>query len=204
MTERDTISTEILALLAPGGRGRIFFADEFYDRWPDSSVRYTLSAMARDGQIVRLARGVFCYPRLSEHGMKMILPDRDAIANAIAGHTRVRIVPCGDQAAFLVGLTSLQLASATYLTDGAPRLIRLASRRTIEFRHTSEMRTFAFSDHRMQLICAAVRAVGRDGIRIQERETLKWKLSDVPDASFVADLPLCPGWVRELLLDLRG
>ena len=204
MTERETVYTDILAAIAQKGRGRIFFAQEFYDRWPDSTVRFTLSRLAEDGQVVRLARGVFCYPRLSEHGTKMLLPDTDTIARAVALKTCVRIVPVGDQAAFLVGLTSLQLASSTYLTDGAPRRIRLANGRTIEFRHTSEMRIFAFVDRRMQLISAAVRAVGREGVRAQERETIRWQLAGVSDAAFAADLPLCPGWVRDLLLELRA
>ena len=67
----DTIENDILRRLAKKGRGRIFFAQEFYDLWPDSTVRYSLSNLTQEGQIARLARGVFCYPRLSEHGMKM-------------------------------------------------------------------------------------------------------------------------------------
>ena len=103
----DSIDGEILRRLAGQGRGRIFFAQEFYDLWPEGTVRYSLSVLAEKGQIVRLARGVFCFPRISEHGMKMLLPEPDTIAEAIAGKTKVRIVPVGDQAACLVGLTGL-------------------------------------------------------------------------------------------------
>ena len=157
----DTIESDILKRLAKRGRGRIFFAQEFYDLWPESSVRYSLSNLAQEGQIARLARGVFCYPRLSEHGMKMLLPDTDDIAKAIARKTHVRIVPFGDQAAYLVGLTGVQFSSTTYITDGAPRKIHLANGRTLEFRHTSEMRIFAFQSRKMQLISNAVRALGK-------------------------------------------
>lgn len=199
----DNVETDILRRLAGKGRGRIFFAQEFYDHWPESTVRYTLSVLAEKGQVVRLARGVFCFPELSEHGMKMLLPEPDTIARAIASKTKVRIVPVKDQAACLVGLTGLNFNRYVYLTDGAPRKINLSNGRTIEFRHTSEMRIFAFSNRKMQLISSAVRALGVKNIREGEREVLKWQLDSVPAADFEKDILLCPGWVRDLLLDLK-
>ena len=204
MGTENTTEDQIFLELVRGGRGRIIFADEFYGRWAESTVRFALSNLSRDGKIARLARGVFCLPELSEHGMRMILPGPDAIAHAVADKTRVRIVPYGDQAAYLVGLSGISISSTTYLTDGAPRRIRLANGRSIEFRHTSEMRIFAFADRKMQLISLAVRALGRDNIHKQDRETLKWHLDGIPDDVFYKDLPLCPEWVRDTLLDLKG
>ena len=199
----DGIDMAILRLLAEKGRGRIFFAQEYYDRWPESTVRFSLGVLAEKGQIVRLARGVFCYPKLSEHGMKMLLPDPDDIAKAIAEKTKVRIVPVGDQAACLVGLTGLSFNRYTYLTDGAPRKINLANGRRIEFRHTSEMRIFAFTNRKMMLISNAIRAIGRENIKEGEREVLKWQLDSIPAADFEKDIMLCPEWVRDMLLDLK-
>ena len=199
----ETIENDILAKLSKRGRGRIFFAQEYYDLWPESSVRFALSNLAQQGRIVRLARGVFCYPRLSEYGMKMLLPDADEIARAIARKTHVRIVPYGDQAAYLVGLTGVHFSSTTYLTDGAPRRIHLSNGRTIELRHTSEMRIFAFKSEKMQLISNAVRALGRENVKLAEREVLKWYLDSVPASEFEADIQLCPEWVRDILLDLK-
>ena len=202
--EMYSIEKEILKDLAQKGRGRIFFAQDYYDRWPDSTVRYSLAEMAKEGQIVRLARGVFCFPRLSEYGMKMILPEPGEIAEAVAEKSRIRIVPYGDQAAYLVGLAAFQFSKTTYLTDGAPRIIHLSNGRTIEFRHTSEMRIFAFRNRKMQLLSNGIRAVGKDRIKADEKEAIKFHLSSVPDDDFIHDLQLCPEWVRDILLDSRG
>lgn len=203
MEEEQKIEDQLYEKLTAKGRGRIFFAQEFYDYWPDSTVRFALSNLNTEGKIARLARGVFYFPELSRHGMKMILPDVDTIATAIAEKTKVRIVPYGDQAAYLVGLTSVQFSSSTYLSDGAPRKIHLANRRTIEFRHTSEMRIFAFQNRKMQLISNAVRALGKENIKVYEKETLKWHLDSIPAEEFYADISLCPEWVRDILLDLK-
>ena len=188
----DTIETDILRRLSRKGRGRIFFAQEFYDLYPESSVRYSLSNLVEEGQV------------LSEHGMRMLLPETDEIARAVAAKTRVRIAPYGDQAAYLVGLTGMQISSTTYITDGAPRKIRLSNGRSIEFRHTSEMRIFAFRNRKMQLLSNAIRALGRDQIGIEEKETIRWHLAGVSGEEFNADLQLCPEWVREILLDLKA
>ena len=200
----ESIESDIMRRLAGKGRGRIFFAQEFYDLWPEGTVRYALSALAEKGQIARQARGVFCFPELSEHGMKMLLPEPDTIAQAVADKTRVRIVPVKDQAARLVGLTGLGFNKYVYLTDGAPRKIFLSNGRTIEFRHTSEMRIFAFCSRKMMLLSNGIRALGKEHVGVGEREVLKWQLDSVPAEDFDRDIQLCPGWVRDILLDLKA
>ena len=204
MKDEPTIEDQILAKLSKRGRGRIFFAQEFYDEYPESSVRFALSSLAEDGKIARLARGVFCFPNLSEHGMRMILPDTDDIARAVADKTKVRIVPYGEQAAYMLGLTGISMSRTTYLTDGAPRKINLGGGRRIEFLHTSEMRIFAFRNRKMQLLSNAMRALGSDNIGPADEETIKWHLDSVPMKEFEADIQLCPGWVRDLLWDLKA
>ncbi len=200
----DTIENYIIKDLASKGRGRIFFAQEYYDRWPESSVRFCLASLAADGQIARLARGVFCFPRLSEYGMQMMLPSADEIAQAVAEKSKVRIVPCGDQAAYLVGLTSFQFTTSTYLTDGAPRRINLSNGRKIEFQHTSEMRIFAFTNRKMQLLSNGIRALGKKNIGTLEKEPIKFHLGNISSEDFYRDLQLCPEWVRDLLQSLRA
>ena len=80
MRDDTKLEDEIFRLLTGRGRGRIFFAQEFYDLAPESSVRFALSNLSRDGKIARVARGVFVFPELTEYGMKMILPDAEQIA----------------------------------------------------------------------------------------------------------------------------
>lgn len=202
--KEDTIENYILKDLAGKGRGRIFFAQEYYDRWPEGSVRFCLASLSADGRIARLARGVFCYPMLSEYGMKMELPTTDEIAQAVAEKSKARIVPCGDQAAYLVGLTGFQFTTSTYLTDGAPRKINLSNGRKIEFQHTSEMRIFAFTNRKMQLLSNGIRALGRKNIGSLEKEPIKYHLGNISSEDFYRDLQLCPEWVRDLLQSFRA
>lgn len=184
------------------GRGSIFFAQDFTMIGTADSVRQALCCLTDDRIICRLARGVYCFPRVvGEHKIQTVYPSKEEIATAIAEKSKVRIVPYGDQAAYLMGFTGLQIGKQTYLTDGAPR--RIGQRGgDIVFLHTSEMRIFSFKNRTMQLLSLAMRAVGKDGITSEIRECIKDRLTKVPRAELEHDIKLCPVWVADFLLEL--
>lgn len=168
---------------------------------PDN-VRQALCSLTDDRIIVRVARGVYCFPRVvGEYKIQTIYPSTETIAEAIAERSCIRIVPYGDQAAYLMGFTSLQMGRYTYLTDGSPRVIH-CNNTTITFNHTSEVRIFSFVNSTMQLLSLAIRAVGEDGITAEIRETIKEHISKIPKAEFENDIKLCPGWVSDIIFGL--
>ena len=62
----------------------------------------------------------------------------------------------------------------------------------------------AFKNRKMQLLSSAVRALGRNNVREEDLEMIKWSLSSVPMKEFLEDIPLCPEWVRDLFLELKA
>ena len=198
----EGIQKQIYDQLLVWGRGKIFFAQDFTMLGTPESVRQALVALNEDRIIVRLARGVYCFPKIEgEYNIRTILPTTESIAEAIAEKSRCRIVPYGDQAAFLVGFTGLQMGKYTYLTDGAPRVIR-TNNTTITFRHTSEMRIFSFKNRTMQLLSLGIRAIGKEGYTPNIAAIVREHIEKVPQEDLEHDLKLCPGWVADLIFDL--
>lgn len=193
---------QIYDFLLREGRGKIFFAQDFTMFGTSESVRQALCLLTDDRIITRLARGVYCFPKVvGEYSMQTIYPSKEEIAEAIADKSHVRIVPYGDQAAYLMGFTGLQIGRYTYLTDGAPR--RIGQRGgDIVFLHTSEMRIFSFKNRTMQLLSLAIRSVGKKGITPEIRECIKERISKVPRQELEHDIKLCPVWVADLLFEL--
>lgn len=184
-------------------RGRIFFIDDFASYDSQWSVRFGLSKLAEQGFIVRLARGVYCYPRVQgEYGIRYVLPDEEMIANAIAVKERIRIIPYGDQAAYKLGLTGLRISDLKYLTDGAPRKIGLAGGKKIYFNHTSEVKMFDYCNTVMRTVCSAVRALGSDMIGEEQKRIISDALSLVPEKEFKRDITIPPAWVQDIILDI--
>ena len=198
----DGTQTLILEQLRTMGRGKIFFAQDFTMLGTPKNVRQALCSLTDDRIISRLARGVYCYPKIvGEYSMRTIYPSTEEIAEAIAERSCIRIVPYGDQAAYLMGFTSLQIGRYTYLTDGAPRMIK-CNYTTITFNHTSEVRIFSFINRTMQLLSLAIRAVGKDGMTPEIRALAAEHLMKVPKEEFQEDIKLCPGWVADIIFDL--
>jgi len=202
--EQQEYSTEkaIRDQIISWGRGKIFFANDFTMFCTPENVRQALCVLTSEHFIERLARGIYCFPRLvGEYSIQTLYPDTETIAQAVADRSKIRIIPYGDQAAYLVGFTTLQMGRYTYLTDGAPRTIK-ANYTTIIFHHTSEMRIFSFRNRTMQLLSLAIRAVGKEGYTPQMAAIAAEHITNVPREDFEHDVKLCPGWVSELFFDL--
>lgn len=201
----NSVEEQIEHIIRRWHRGRIFFAQDFTDLGSPENVRQTLCSLTEKGTIIRLARGVYYWPKLEgEFAVKIIYPSDDTIAYAIAKRDKVRIIPYGDKAAAELGLTGIIISNSTYLTDGPPRHISISNKHKIHFNHTSEVKIFAYSDETMQKICSAIRAVGLDNIRDREKRIIKEALKKVPRENYMKDLQLPPAWVSSILLELRA
>lgn len=199
----SSVTEKIRQKIAEWERGKIFFTDEFIDFKSQESVRLALMTLANEGFILRLARGIYCYPRISsDYTASRISPQPETIAEALAAREKVRILPYGDQAAYKLGLTGLRVSDLKYLTDGAPRKISLANGRKIYFNHTSEVKMFGYRCESMQLICSAIRALGAEAIDDDARRKIAARLKEVSEKEFMADITIPPAWVREIIMDI--
>lgn len=184
-------------------RGRIFYIEEFASYESQWSVRFGLGQLVDEGLILRLARGIYCYPHLSEgYSPHHIIPTEESIAESLAQREHVRIIPYGDQAARKLGLNSIVVSHLKYLTDGSPRVINLSNGRKIYFNHTSEVKMFDFCNETMQLVSAAIRVLKPELIGEEQRRIIHSHLRTVPDKEFHKDLKIPPAWVQEIILDI--
>lgn len=78
--------------------------------------------------------------------------------------------------------------------------------RGILFKHTSEMRTFAYQSSLMALIVTALREIGESNATEQQKAVIKKHLENASEKDFSHDITLVPVWVRkgiELLKNLN-
>lgn len=200
----DTLFSRLQSRVASWPRGTIFFAEDLEDLCPDAmTVRTNLARMASDGLVaVRLARGVYCHPEVSAD-FRMILPSPEAVAEALARRSRCRIVPCGAQAAYLAGLTDLNMYELDYLTDGSEREIHLGSGRTIRFFRRQSVKVFSFRSEALRNLSEGFRYLGSERIGAGDREVAARVLREIPEGDYRSDLKLCPGWMREEFRAIR-
>ena len=183
-------------------RGTIFFIDDFIELGSSGAVRIALMELKKQGIILRLARGIYCYPQIRSEYLGYITPTPETIADTLAKKERVRIIPYGDNAAYKLGLTGLQVSNLKYLTDGASRVINLSSGKKIIFNHTSEVKIFDFCNETMQMVSAAIRALTEECLDGEKKRIIHQHLRTVPEEEFRKDITIPPAWVGKIILDI--
>ena len=183
-------------------RGTIFFIDDFIELGSSGAVRIALMELKKQGIILRLARGIYCYPQISNEYSGYITPTPETIADTLAKKERVRIIPYGDNAAYKLGLTGLQVSNLKYLTDGASRIINLSSGKKIIFNHTSEVKIFDFCNETMQMISAAIRTLTEECLDGEKKRIIHRHLRTVPEDEFLKDITIPPAWVGKIILEI--
>lgn len=110
----QSIENEIISSLKKCGRGLVFFADRFTRLGNADRIHKAMEILTKRGDIIRVAHGVFCYPKktpkfLKELGVESeyVMPSPDDVAIAIA--KTLFSLPISDKLIFKGG-TSLSKA----------------------------------------------------------------------------------------------
>ena len=181
-------------------RGAVFFPSDFDDIATDTAVRQTLSRMVKRGEIIRVSRGIYCYPRSNPAlGLDIIPPSAEDIARRVAERDKVKIIPTGDQALNQLGLSTQVPGNAVYITNGARKKINLGKGRSIVFRESNEFRLFDFKSEVMLLVVSAMRSIGEGRVGSDILTILREIVRNVSPEILKHDIRLAPVWVRKKL-----
>ena len=201
----QSIEDKILESLGKCGRGTVFFVVRFSRLGCAERLRMAMEFLIKRGSIVRVARGVFCYPKktpafLKEMGIvsEYQMPSSDDIANAIAKRDRIKIAPTALHAQNLLGLSQQMVMNYVYLTDGRAKKVKLENGGLIEFKHTVA-KNLAFTNRLAMLITFALKDYGQDGVTDKHIMRIKELLSHEKQEDIERDYPLIPEWIREIL-----
>lgn len=195
----QTIENKILARLKGGGRGLIFFSADFSTLGEPRSVLKALERMNNDGKIVRVAKGIYCYPKIDRRlGLGVIYPTLDEIARAVARRDQARIAPTGAQALNLLGLSEQVPSNAVYFTDGSARKLKLYGERGITFQHTAP-KNLAFSNELAMLVTFALREVGADNVTEEMIASINTLLQQEQKENVMKDIALMPEWIGKIV-----
>lgn len=100
------------------------------------AIDSALHRLAGKGQVRRVIRGLYDYPRFSELLKQQLSPEIGQVARALARKFRWRIQPTGATALNLLGLSTQVPSRAVYLSDGPDRNYKIGST-SLVFEHTA-------------------------------------------------------------------
>ena len=177
-------------------REKYFFPSSFSKFGSSSAVRQALNRLEDKGRLVRLAKGIYLYPK--RHKLLGILqPTIEEIALAISKRDKARIIPTGINALNKLGLSTQVPVNMVYLTDGTPRTIRI-NKRTIKFKIASPKLLSAKNETNI-LIIQALRELGKENIDSTILDKIKSILKEINPKEVKYDMKLAPVWISEIV-----
>lgn len=198
----ENIEDKILYKIKKCGRGCLFSTNDFVSYGESKSILKALERMTNSGMIVRVARGIYCFPKIDKVlGLGIIYPTFEEIAQYIAKRDKARIVPTGNYALNVLGLSTQVPANVVYLTDGSPRKIKLNSGRGIQFVKTAP-KNLAFKNKLAMLLTFALREIGDGNVTEEQKQHISNLLKNEDKEVIRKDFQLMPNWVQLLISKL--
>ena len=195
---------KLLARLKKAGRGKVFFPDCFADVASSDSIRKAIEFLTSKGEIIRVSRGIYCYPKKDhEIGLGILNPSIDDIVAAIAKRDHMKVVPTGVHAQNLLGLSTQVPMNFVYLTNGWSRQITVLNGITVKFKQTA-LKNLEFNSRLAMLITFALKDIGKDNITDEQLSKIKQLLINEPKSVVEKDLLLMPVWIRKIVTSAYG
>ena len=194
--ERPIVENKIFESLKSRQKGVVIFVSDFSDYGSAESVKKALLRLNEKETIVRLAHGIYLYPKVDKE-LGVLFPSTEDIALAIARRDKVRIIPTGVQALNKLGLSTQVPMKLVYLTDGGTRNIKVG-KRTISFKNTSPKNLFMKGEI-SSMVIQALKTIGNsqldDSTLLKIQNILKKEKKD----NIINDAKLAPVWISKIL-----
>lgn len=196
----NTVANKITRRIRAKGRGWVFTPKDFLDVGVRATVDQTLSRLARKGDVRRLDRGLYDYPKQHDK-LGTLSPSADDLAQALATKTGDKIFPSGAASANYLGLSTQVPARPVYLTNGSSRIKKIAGR-TIVFKHARVPIMNNMTD-RANSMLQALSYLGQNNIgdKLIQKCVDRLDNRDMKDLS--ASVPRIPGWMAGVILRMQ-
>ena len=193
----QAIEKKILSRIQGRGRGWAFTKTDFVAEFGAANILQALSSLARADKIRRVCQGVYDYPRTSALLGQRLSPDIDQVAQALARKFNWRILPSGDAALNLLGLSTQVPARWVYLSDGPSREYAIGAQ-TLAFRN-SPLKDAGFQFRDSGVVVQALKALGKAHVGPTVVATLRERFEPRQRARLLKDTRAATGWVYETI-----
>jgi predicted transcriptional regulator of viral defense system len=178
-------------------RGKIIFADDFRSLGTGVAIRHALSRLSKVEFIIRLSNGIYLYPKISKR-IGIVYPSIEEIAKSIAKREKARLIPTGLYALNKLGLSTQVPMKVIFLTDGAPRVVKVGKKATVKFKKTIA-KHLSFKGKITTLVIFALKEIGKNKVTESQLEQIKEALAFEKKENVIHDAALAPECISEII-----
>lgn len=177
--------------------GTVFVATDFVDISDKTSINTYLTRLDEEKSLQRIMRGVYYKPEYNDFLGEFVAPEPDAVAHALARNFGWSIVPCGDTALNLLGLSTQIPAAWVYVSDGTYKEYTY-EQTTIKFKRTTNKEISKLS-YKTALVVQALKALGKDNVDDTILTKLKNNLTDSEKQALLTEAKAATSWIYEYI-----
>lgn len=178
-------------------KGTIFVTSDFKDISERNAIKMSLLRLCKEGLIRRIARGIYEYPEYSEFLHQFVSPSPNKFANAIARNFGWTIIPYGDTALNILGLSTQVPNIWSFVSDGPYKKYEL-NNIIIEFKHTTNKEITGLS-YITALIIQALKALGKENISKSALDRLQDRLTYDEKRLIISEAKYATSWIYEAM-----
>ncbi len=190
-------ASQIQERIDKAGDGTVFVGSDFADIASGETIRRNLNRLVDSGILLRIIKGVYEKPKFSTLLNEVVAPDTDAVAHAIARSYRWTIVPCGNTALNMLGLSTQVPTVWCYHSDGPYKRYGWDTT-TLEFKRRANKDITGLS-YTTALVVHALNALGKAQVTPKVMEHLSSRLSDEEKQLLLEEGIHSTAWVYEVI-----
>ena len=195
--KRPDYLNQIRGNIEKAENGSVFVSTDFTDITDKKTVNMALLRLADEGLVKKILFGVYYKPEYNELLGETVAPSPNKVAHALARNFGWTIVPCGDTALNLLGLSTQVPSQWVYVSDGAYKEYSFDNT-VIKFKRTTNKEISKLS-YKTALTIQALKALGKENITEQVISRLKKILTDEEKEKMLAESKSATSWVLELI-----
>jgi hypothetical protein len=197
-TEKESFNKKIINKIDEMPKGEVFTVVDFLQYTERNTVRVVLKRLCDKLVITPIIRGVYYKPVYSRLLKEYLPPDPIMVAKTIARANSWKIIPAGDTALNMLGISTQVPAIWKFLSDGPYKEYNFFGV-TVQFKHTA-LKTLSGLSETSALVIQALRALGNNSVTDKTILILKNRLTDDEKKTVLKETANTIEWVRKIIV----
>lgn len=193
----QSIEKSIITRVKGHGNGWSFSPKDFTDLGQRTAIDTALQRLHDLGEIRRVMRGIYDYPKIGKLTNKPLSPDIWSVAQTIARKNGWKIVPSGDMALNALGLSTQVPGKYIFFTDGTNREYKLKNR-ALTFRRRTP-KDLQLANGPTSIVIQALKTLGKERIDESVINTIREQLSSNEKKELLKKAQYGTDWVFEII-----
>ena len=194
---RPNYLSEIIKIINSDKVGTVYILSDFENITDKKNLTVIFSRIEKEGIVKRIMRGVYYKPEFNSLLGEYVVPNPVDVAKALARNYGWTIVPCGDTALNMLGLSIQVPAVWSYVSDG-PYKEYVYDKTPIKFKHTTNKEISKLS-YKSALIIQALKTLGKETIDDTILDKLSKTLTEKEKQTMLKEAKTATSWIYEYI-----